>query len=339
MKQKKILFYIESSAQKGLGHYFRCLALAQELNKYEIHFISNERFPDLSNFFFAENVSFHNGKSENEIIELVKRECFDLIVIDKLEFPKEFVVYLKINFISKVLSFHELEISDNLSDITINYNTFKNFRKHTGDKESLSLLGPKYIIFRDEIRNSRRKVSSGDVENIFISMGGSDPNGLILVAMDGIESLNENINFVVHAGPSFLFGDELKTKIDRSNSRIKLIENVDKISEFILQADLGIISGGNTMYEMVFIGTPSIVIPQNQHQNEFAEELDKLGIVININPVNKSTPKDIKKKVLELINDKGMRNSMIVKGQTLIDGEGIFRIKKEIVDLIESRIN
>ena len=88
------------------------------------------------------------------------------------------------------------------------------------------------------------------------------------------------------------------------------------------------------MYELFYLGIPSVIISQNRHQYEFAEELEKKGAVKSVGlskDVEKST---IRKIVKDVCNSYEWRMMMSENAKNIIDGKGIDRITAKIYQLI-----
>ena len=101
----------------------------------------------------------------------------------------------------------------------------------------------------------------------------------------------------------------------------------------MIESDLAVCSGGNTMYELCFLGVPSIILPQNQHQQYFSSELEKNNILKLIS-LDKIESKDlIIKTLLEMIENFELRRSFNKESTQVFDGNGLNRVVDSILSL------
>ena len=234
------------------------------------------------------------------------------------------------------MTFHEFQTEDGFSDLVINYNSFKNyFENKTYQNESC--LGPKYCIFSNSLVEKEKIKVKKDIKKIFVSFGGSDPadftNEFIKFINEYSHSFKSIENFIIHIGPSYIYRDKISKLIDKSDLKITLLENVIDIHELMVSCDLAFSSGGNTMYELCYLGIPTFVIPQNDHQGEFATELANKGIVTLIGSLSHNQQKKIKL-ITQVMNNKKLRTKKNFLSSSLFDAGGLSRISEKVIDLL-----
>ena len=93
------------------------------------------------------------------------------------------------------------------------------------------------------------------------------------------------------------------------NLDLTIKQNVKNISTYMYQADVAFTSAGRTVYELASIGTPTIVLAQNEREmlHTFADE--KNGI-INLGMGYNCSEEEIKDAFLKLINDFKFRKKL-----------------------------
>ncbi len=131
------------------------------------------------------------------------------------------------------------------------------------------------------------------------------------------------------------FLEKNKKKIFLSKN-IKIYNNSKSYYEIAQKSDLGIISGGITLFEFSASGIPSIAIPQHKHQIENITNLEKKNITRSLKKGMTVNTEDIIKNIDYLIKNYELRIKMHKKGKTTIDGRGLERITniiKKILDL------
>ena len=126
--------------------------------------------------------------------------------------------------------------------------------------DTLFLLGPQYLMLREEFSDKSNFVVHPTVHNILVVLGGSDS----LELMPGILSMLDDMqdDFVINAiiGPFANNENNVRQVIDKSRHVINLFHSPDAIQELMLQADLAISAGGQTLYELLCLGCPTVAI-------------------------------------------------------------------------------
>ena len=337
IKNKRIGFRVDGSQELGLGHIFRCMALADNLEGCEMFFWVKEN-PSVEAILKQNNVTYlsQNINVQQEIDLLaaeVKKKQIDAIIADLLVYPDGYLEQLKQTSV-KIITFHEFKKSFNCSDIAINYNTFSGFDDYENIASMSTCFGPSYIIIRDGIRSVKPVELSKEVKTILISMGGSDPGGITLKVAKALEDLSSKVKIIIHAGPAFKFQTALSNVFGKGSDAITVKANVPELGTLMIDADVAVASGGNTMYELCYLGIPSIIISQNMHQYEFAEELNKKGAVKSLG-LSKDIGKNAIKKIVEKVCNSYEERTMIAENaKKIIDGKGVDRIKARIYQLI-----
>ena len=337
IKNKIIGFRVDGSQEIGLGHLFRCMALADSLKGCKMFFWVKEN-PAVEAILKQNNVTYLsqniNVQSEMDfLLAEAKNKRIDAIIMDLLVYPDGYLEQLK-QIGVKLITFHEFEKRLNYSDIAINYNTFNGFDECNNITSTNTCYGPSYIIIRDGIRKVNPIEISKKVKTILISMGGSDPGGITLKVANALKDLSRKVRIVIHAGPAFKFQTELSSVFGKDGDAITIKENVPELAMLMIDSDVAVASGGNTMYELCYLGIPSIIISQNMHQYEFADELDKKGAVKSLGLSKNIGKNKIRSIVEEVCKSSEERTMMAENAKKIIDGKGVDRIKAKIYQLI-----
>ncbi len=124
-------------------------------------------------------------------------------------------------------------------------------------------FGHDYFIPRDEFIFSSQKENINKVKNILVTFGGVDPNNYTKKVIETIYEYckSKSITIAVIAG----FGYKEYSSLSKFEN-INIKDNVTNISTYMLEADLIFTSAGRTTYEIASIGTPAIVLAQNERE-------------------------------------------------------------------------
>ena len=317
----------------GSGHFFRCLALAEEFIKKrrKVVFITNSK--NIKKYI-KKNIPFFmlKGKTESERI----KECKKLSTKIKFwifDLPKE----------NKKYSFHlkkyDSAIIDDLgnidvySKILINGGIVKKFQKYNRNNKTKFLLGPKYMLLRNGFYKNRlnNKTCKKKIKNILLTFGGNDDSDLSSKILSVINTKKYQVSILL--GPTYKLTKKIQT-ISRSNKNIKIISNFENTSMLFKKFDLVITSPGITIYELACLGVPTILISSNEIQYTVAKSFYKMKFGKNYG----FWKNDILKleKMINSVDDIKIRKNMIKTGQRIVDGKGIFRVSNIIDNYLKN---
>jgi len=335
---------VEASSKCGTGHLKRCIALskkiAQNKNNSVIFFFSgDEHYAKLIEeagfkFFILTHDNFNHVNDVKNINEIINKHkfYFDFILVD----------HYKIDHLwEELFSNYNIIVIDDLAnrkhaaDILIDQNLYMNMnQRYNGlvKKDCKILLGPQYAILDTKYLENRKNVKPrSKINNILISFGGTDENNLTgkLLNFFCSEIRFKEINFNVVITNAFKKKDELKSKYAFKN--INFFENLDSLSDLMIQSDMSIGAGGSTTWERFAMGLPSIVISIAENQEESSRYLNHLGLIFYIGSSNslKYNWLDSIEELIFLKNDALKKNS--IKISNYVDGLGSQRIVKEII--------
>jgi len=98
-------------------------------------------------------------------------------------------------------------------------------------------------------------------------------------------------------------------------------------------SDVAVTGGGSTCWEMAYAGVPSLALILVENQKGIVEFLHSSGILIPLGEYKDLTSEKILSAIKFLISDPEKRAQMSRKGQTLIDGQGAFRVADALLKM------
>lgn len=255
LKRKHILFVVTGNNVVGLGHVYNTLLLANDILNHQITFLVDKNSQMAYEKIASKNYPVLMQQHE-DIVDDIRTINADLIVNDRLDTDEAYVKELKSMGLN-VVNFEDLGDGAKKADLVINaiYPEKKVLKNH--------FFGHEYFILRDEFIYSQQKEPNSEVKNILISFGGVDPNNYTKKVLDTIYEycLKNEITINVITGFGYQEYDSLQ-----EYKNIKIHKNVLNISTYMLEADLIFTSAGRTTYEIASIGTPAIVLAQNERE-------------------------------------------------------------------------
>lgn len=297
-----VIIRTDASVQIGSGHVMRCLTVAKKLCSEGCH------------------VKFWMEPLEGDLIDFVVSEGFenitearyaDLYIVDhyglNIEWERMIRIYAK-----------KLVVIDDLArnhdcDLLLDQNVVPNYEtRYDGlvPAHCVKLLGPKYLIMRDEFIEARQQLKkrNGGIKSLLVFMGGTDPTNETMKVLKALEYFTfEHVDVVV--GNS----NPVKEKV----REICLAKGyhyhcqIDYMASLMQQADFTIGAGGATMWERCYVGLPSSATIVADNQIVTTEYAASLGVVKNLGWHEKVTVETYKNLLTNLtiegMSEKGLQ--------------------------------
>jgi len=359
VKPKNLFVRVDAGIEIGDGHFLRCLTLADRLkNKNnQIIFISN-KLPK----HFIEKIKRSNFKiykingythiQEEKLGKKIKKQLInnDLIetkkIIEKYKNSTNWLIidHYGIDYvweknvctnIEKIIVIDDLANRKHECDILIDHNFYENMQKRYTKlipNYCKQFIGPKFTLLRPEFYNARKNLKrQKQFKRILISFGGSDPSNETKKAILAIEDLEKKYKIDVIVGTN----NPNKKQIMKLCSKISFCnfyEQVENMSKYMKRADLAIGAGGTSTWERCCLGLPTIVTILSKDQKKIAEDLSKIGCVINLGVAEKTTKSDYVRALNEI--DLKKLEEISKKCLVLVDGKGVKRTVNKIFQAV-----
>jgi UDP-2,4-diacetamido-2,4,6-trideoxy-beta-L-altropyranose hydrolase len=294
-----VSFRVDSSNQIGLGHLMRCLTLADELNKknHDVAFICREltgnlisliKYPVLilpkdNNFqshdLYLTWLGATQEQDAKQTIEVISKKT-EILIVDSYALDETWHKELR-QHTQKIIVIDDLADRQFNCDVLLNQNLGSQLEDYENKAPSscVLLLGCDYTLLRPEFKKLRKKALEKrrivkEIENILVSMGGSDVNN---ITYDVLKQLDSKFNVVVVLGVLSPHNEMIKDyAIDKN---IEVIVNANNMAELMLNADLAIGASGSTNWERLCLGLPSLIFTTAKNQIKFSKNLDKLRLI------------------------------------------------------------
>ena len=118
----------------------------------------------------------------------------------------------------------------------------------------------------------------------------------------------------------------------------KVFHNIDFMDKLMAKMDLAICAAGTTVYELLCVGIPSIVVGTTEIHNTFSKLQPHIiweGNLLNANGGGYEKVIDsVMDDVLMLYQNERILEKMSCEAQLLIDGLGVDRLGEEILELV-----
>ena len=339
---KKITIRCLTYASKGYGNFSRCLNIAESLSQRNCvisfvidynEFVINELKKRKFNFIsipLSKPISQKNNLFKNYL----KQNNPDLCIIDMREYGENLSKKL-LNFNFKIILFDDAWSKQVYADMIFNGTNIESYHNYKLiNKNSKLFLGTKYWILDKNFKVFHKKpsaIKNKKINSIVISMGGSDKYNLTTATVKSLLNI-DHLHLSIIIGPFFSHTKTLM-KITSSNPNISLHTSPSKIWKIFSTADIAICTGGNTLFELACMGIPTLCIPSVEHEIKYTEKFNSQNFSLNLKLREKNSEL-IKSSILQLICDVKLQKKMSIHGQQIIDGRGLSRVTKEILNLL-----
>jgi len=310
-----VVFRVDASSLIGSGHLMRCLTLATILSERScsIFFICREY--DSSLYTLIEKQGFlvvylpfvnsqlrnNNGLCSDEGVLNVSWQDDaqqtikainsiniqpDWLIIDHYSLDTNWECALR-KHVGHIMVIDDLANRTHDCDLLLDQNFYVNMEtRYEGltPEYCQKFLGPQYLLLRSEfIKAPEILLKRTESENrIFIFFGGSDSTHETLKALEALSILEgENFRADVVVGQANTDQKKIK-KLIESMPFVNYHLQINNIAELMMQADLAVIAGGGTIWEVCYLSLPAISIMTAENQFEAISSLGNEGIIWNL---------------------------------------------------------
>jgi spore coat polysaccharide biosynthesis predicted glycosyltransferase SpsG len=314
----------------GYGHIVRCINLAKYLKGHRKFFVV-EDYGDAARFLknrgikqlFILSKGIDSRKDFEETKKIIKRNRIDILVIDRYKISLRYLHEIKKMVKTVVISdLNKIQLPGNL--VINGFIGYKNSIKRNkfGTK---CLLGPQFQILDEKFATNKKKVQKKF--DVLITLGGNDENNIIEYLMKRIIKYNLKTRIIL--GPSTKKSKNVLKLESCYPKKFSIIKKTNNMFKEISSSKFGICAGGITSYEFASVGVPFAIICQVRHQLITAKVWEEKHIATNLGMYNKNSNKI--DTLFNYLDNKKLENK--TKNYPLIDGKGIIRVSKEILDL------
>ena len=313
MKLGKLLFRCDGSPELGFGHINRSLTIAQWMRgKFDIAIVA-KKHKSISGLRRKTGYKIHyldENIKEKEIpaqVSEIVREWQPKVVINDVKDTTQTYMQSIQDIKVKTVNFDDLGPGGEMADVLIDANRRENKKK---------FFGPNYVVLHSDYvkENKKAKKPHKIVRNLAISIGGGDPNGYTEKLLDCLEERDKHFNTVVVLGPTFENGRKLKEKF-KYHDRVHFLEKLDTLVKPLSWADIAIVNGGITMFESVAVGTPTLVLSQNEDELKNVKRLERKEAVLDIGLGEKLSVNKLSKRLVKICDDFDYRKKLIETGK------------------------
>lgn len=313
---KTLTFLLDVGADTGLGHWHRCIALAEVLRQeWTIEFITPPLAPALALDISSRRIQTAPTKDWSP--SGVRQALFALgvnraaLVLDLSSTSIELVGELRRDlpvFTIGGAGPGRAEVDLRIDGMIPRPGFSDDFRGKT------ILVGPEYVILRPEFTPLSKPVRPV-LKRVLVALGGDAcGEGVALAAALAVSF--PSLVFDVVVGPLAMSG--------LAALRTCVWQNPASLAPLLRKADLALSRGGMTANELCRMGVPMILFPHTALQHAAAEAYRERGVAVLVNDYA-----ELVAAIHDLAAPK-KRDALRCAGLALIDGQGVARVAAAI---------
>lgn len=355
MLSMMVAFRVDASTQIGTGHFMRCLTLADRLRQTgnKTRFLSRHLTTSLSDMLASRGHDFilsnttaaigdqmddltHSnwlGTSQQQDADETKQalqdQKWDWLVVDHYGLDLRWEARFR-ELPTRILVIDDLADRKHDCDILLDQNYYLDMHTRYADltpKDCLLLLGPRYVLLREEFTNYQNHEDSihSQVNRLLVLFGGIDVNNdtqKVIAALRKLDHSFEQVDVVIGAQHP----NAQQISSDCSKLGFQFHQQSDQIAALMANADLAIGACGFTCYEFIAMNLPALVIPASPPQNIVANLLSDLQVVQVLQRKNVDIADDIYMNLKHLMHSQSQRAKMIRSCHDFLDTKGAERV-------------
>ncbi len=263
-----IAICIESSQQRGMGHFYRALnLLAYFKNMDEKTMIIINQDEESLQILKKENIIYevadYNDVVSNWEKEMIQKYGIEVWLLDKFQTKLEMAEHIK-SMDVLLAAIDDSGAGADLVDLNFCSMTFRDLR---GKK---IYKGKEYMVLNPDIVKYRRYRTK--LKKILVTMGGSDTYGVTIKVVRILKQLGYSAHIII--GPNFKYKRLLEKEI---NDQFVIYNTVPSLIKKFYEYDLAITGGGVTCFEANSSGLPCMIIANEQHEIDSGKYLESFG--------------------------------------------------------------
>ncbi len=264
MSLRNLLIRADASAEIGVGHVMRCIALAQAWQKaggqaiFALATGARELGQRIRSHGWEVRTLPCTPGSEADAAKTLDlgRQCAaEWIVLDGYQFSPDYARALNLTR-PRLLIIADGEQPPELDcDILVNPDPLSDTSHGRSNKRTEFLLGARFALLREEFLQSPRvddrcpKIAT----RILVTLGGGDAHnvtGRVLQALGDLADLELSLTVIV--GPSNPHLALLQAIVENSPHTVRLFTDAPDMPVLMAQAEMAVTAGGGTCYELAF---------------------------------------------------------------------------------------
>jgi UDP-2,4-diacetamido-2,4,6-trideoxy-beta-L-altropyranose hydrolase len=338
LKGGRLVIRADASVEIGTGHLMRCLALGQAWKDAggQVTFVTNCSSEGLLRRLRAEEfdvtplqTSYPDPGDWQLTLEALKAHPRCWVAIDGYHFDDGYQQRVK-------ESGHKLLVIDDMAhlkhycaDVVLNQNIDAEQLRYPCEPYTSLLLGTRYVLLRREFLSwtgwKRQIPELG--RHVLVTLGGSDSQNYTAKVIEALQSVGiPGLEATVVVGASNPNMASLKAAVRHSRVAIRLLRDAENMPDLMAWADVVVSGAGTTVWELMYMGVPSLLIVIADNQARIARSTAASGAAVVITDQAAHLTAELATRLNALMTDARIRSQLSREGKRLVDGVGVIRV-------------
>ncbi len=317
-----IVFRCDGNSIIGLGHVYRCIALAQMLrSNYTITFYCKTLPESLSAKIIADGISVRIIKEEAEFLNSLDRK--KIVVLDNYLLDSSYQQKIKSKD-CKLICIDDLHDKEFFADLIINPALGIARNSYKVQSYTKLALGIEYALLRPAFIQAALAVRQIEkLETVFICFGGADPLNLTLKALGVVLDSKKFRKIIVVVGAEYNNLPEILPLV--AGSEVEYFNNIDEdqMASIMMQSDLAIVPSSGILIEALACGVVPITCFYAANQFDFHKSITEFCGLTTLGLVDSDFEIQLKEKLglnLEILQPrKNIQNVLAGSSQRIQD--------------------
>jgi len=273
---KIVLFVAYSSSALGYGHISRCLSLISKLPNNVIPILLTNK-----NQVITKRAIGSKAEVLYEVNDYLLNLDIDVVLYDSSNSDNILLEKLSKSFNAPICALDNFDYSSEFINVYINL--FDQRPNAIKPRSKVIRQGLEYAVISDKVLNVKKSFEKRSrINNILVLFGGADPNNFTKEILVFLNSISHQCNVDVVLGPLNTNFDHISSLSKELEYKVNIFYDPDNLYEIMSKQDLSFSGCSTTFFELSFLGIPSIVLPQNEAEENFSNYLYQQKLVQNI---------------------------------------------------------
>lgn len=336
-----VLFRTGAGPRMGLGHLRRCFSLAAAFRRLGLGsaFVADGGAPVedriVRSGFVAhrlDDLTSDGGGDLESVLTVGGRSSVGTVITDSYDIDADYLQRLRAAGLF-VVAIDDLARFAFPCQVVVNGGAQAAqlpYRSSSGDTQFL--LGPQYALLGTEFWDLDQREIRPDVRKVLVTLGGADEANLMPELLRLLEEIPGDFRVTAIIGPFFDRRADIQRMADGCRRPVRLVEAPESMRDLMLEADLAISAGGQTLYELAVTGTPAVAVAVADNQVASMRALEARGVVQVAGVAGQAgVLHRIGALVGELADSEAARAALSRAGQHVVAGHGATAVAETIV--------
>jgi spore coat polysaccharide biosynthesis predicted glycosyltransferase SpsG len=268
------------------------------------------------------------------VIDAARAHGCGIIIVDSYDIDADYVAALRRTG-ALIVAFDDLAAVRTSAHVVVNGAAgAETLAYEPATPDTRILAGASYALLHKAFWNVPARHVARIATRVLVAVGGADPCRALPRIVHALDVVSERIETTAVIGP-FFPRDRSELLPERYVHRVRFVDTPDDLLQLMLDADIAVSAGGQTLYELAATGTPAVAVEVASNQGFQIRGLAAAGVVFDAGQLSdRDFDARLSTAVERLLSDVAAREKMSVCGRRLVDGRGAARVAAAIASLL-----